>query len=270
MAKTRKTRKTRKAVKTTAINKNGCVLYDGPSAWDGARIIVILTGLTRSSSNDKTDDMLQTWILRASAKPTVCRKNGTDESVCGDCPHRKGSCYVNLGQGPRAVWECWNRGGYADFDAETHARRIIGRKVRIGSYGDPAMVPAVTFETILALSSGHTGYTHQWDKPIGADLRNICMASCDTFRQVETAQESGWRTFAVLDGIDGPAGSVMCRASKEAGKKTNCAKCNLCNGANDSKKVPSVFIPVHGTIAHIAQYRSKTAPEIAKRETVSA
>jgi hypothetical protein len=258
----------RKAVKTRKINKNGCVLYDGPSLWDGKRIVVILTGLMTSSANSKTGKMLQTWILRADAKPTVARKRGSDESVCGDCPHRAGSCYVNLGQGPRAVWECWNRGGYADYDGAIHNPRIIGRKLRIGSYGDPAMVPVATFATILSLSSGHTGYTHQWDKPLGADLRMVCMASCDTEKQAQAAQSAGWRTFNVTADTTGIDGSVMCPASKEAGVKTDCANCNLCKGG--ASKAKSVFIVVHGTIAHIAQYRTKTAPAIAKRETVSA
>jgi hypothetical protein len=250
-------------VEESSVNSNGCVLYDGPSEWDGERIVVVLTGLTDASANDKTDDMLQTWILRADRKPTEARRDGSDESVCGDCPHRTGSCYVNLGQGPRAVWECWNAGRYLPYIPQIHSGFVRGRKLRIGSYGDPAMVPVVTFETVLSLSSGHTGYTHQWEKPIGADLRTICMASCDTEAQTFRAESNGWRYFYVSPDVNGLEGAHLCRASEEAGKKTNCAKCNLCNGAKDHKRLPSVFIPVHGTIAHKAIYSSRTSAALA-------
>src|SRR5262245_11876488 len=39
---------------------NGFVLYDGPSALDGERIVVVVTGFTRRSKNGKTGRMLQT------------------------------------------------------------------------------------------------------------------------------------------------------------------------------------------------------------------
>jgi len=153
---------TPKGMEYITTNKNGCVLYDGPSRIDGQRIIVILTGLTDDSSNSKTGKMLQTWILRADRKPTTARQEGFDYSVCGDCPHRRGSCYVNLGQGPRATYDCWTVGkGYDDYDPQVHDALIAGRMVRLGSYGDPAAVPIEAFEPILAVAAKHTGYTHQ-------------------------------------------------------------------------------------------------------------
>ena len=239
-------------------NTNGCVLYAGPSAWDGEQIVVVLTGLTSKSENTKTADMLQTWILRKDRKPTAARQDGSDCSVCGDCPHRSGSCYVNLGQGPRAVWECYNRGGYLPYTPEIHDSLIAGRKVRIGSYGDPAMVPVESFLPILRLSSGHTGYTHQWGKTIGADYRTICMASADNADQAYDAESKGWRYFAVTaPGCEGPAGSYLCPASEEAGHRITCNNCGLCMGAKKST-VPSVFIPVHGSEIHKSIYNNKT------------
>lgn len=250
------------SVREDSFNPNGCILYSGPSAWDGEPIVVVLTGLTDVSANTKTADMLQTWIIRQDRKPHVARQDGSDSSVCGDCPHRSGSCYVNLGQGPRAVWECYANGaGYLAYTPCMHDSLIAGRKVRIGSYGDPAMVPVETFLPILALSSGHTGYTHQWDKFIGADYRTVCMASCDTVREAHSAQLCGWRSFTVTPGLLGPTGSVLCPASEEGGHRTTCDRCGLCMGAA-KPTVPSVVIPVHGNEMHKSIYHNKTVAAI--------
>lgn len=242
-------------------NPNGCILYVGPSRFDGQMIVVIVTGLTDSSENVKTGVMLQTWILRVDRKPTRARKDGADYSVCFDCPHRTGSCYVNLGQGPRAIWESFTNGrGYAVYDPDLHDRYFTGRNVRLGSYGDPAAVPIEVFEPVLRLCAGHTGYTHQWDKPVGADYRETCMASVDNADQADRAASEGWRYFLVI-GSDYAkrAGEINCGASAEQGKRTTCDKCKLCNGASRSKG-PNVFINVHGNKAIKSIYYNRTFP----------
>lgn len=236
------------------MNRNGVVLYDGPSRIDGERIVVILTGLNDSSENRKTGMMLQTWILRADRKPTEARQAGVDYSVCGDCPHRAGSCYVNLGQGPRAIWTCWAYGkGYAPYDPAKHDRLIAGRPLRLGSYGDPSAVPVEVFAPLLEVAGKWTGYTHQWDKPIGAAYKPYCMASVDTDEEARAAARAGWRYFQVVPKSVEPAGALRCPASEEAGKQTQCERCGLCNGLSGSNR-PSVFINVHGSIAHISIY----------------
>ena len=80
------------------------IIYRGPSLLDGAPIVAIATV---GSRNAKTGDMVQTWIMRDDVKPLAAAQSGADASVCGDCKHRPisgGACYVNLGQGPRAVF----------------------------------------------------------------------------------------------------------------------------------------------------------------------
>ena len=64
------------------------ILYDGPSAIDGAPIVAILTGLANASRNAGTGDMLQLYILRADMMPEVARHTGADAAICGDCPMR--------------------------------------------------------------------------------------------------------------------------------------------------------------------------------------
>jgi hypothetical protein len=241
-------------------NPNGCVLYDGPSCIDGQRIVAILTGLTDHSANSKTGPMLQTWILRADRTPVTARQEGFDVSVCGDCPHRSGSCYVNLGQGPRAVYDCWSAGkGYTDYDLEAHDAAIAGRMLRLGSYGDPAAVPIESFEPILAIVGGHTGYTHQWEKPIGLAYRDVCMASVDTMSEADLAVSHGWRYFyATGQPLAKKRGRVNCPASIEMGAKVQCNDCRLCGG-NNRPKSPNVYIQIHGNKAQKSIYRNRTA-----------
>ena len=48
------------------------VVYDGPSALDGTRIVAILTGGGQSlSRNEKTGPLAQLWIMRADVAPCV-------------------------------------------------------------------------------------------------------------------------------------------------------------------------------------------------------
>ena len=97
-------------------NTNGRVIWEGFSPIDGAPIVLIATGFTEKSSNRKTGDEIQTWILRRDVNPVVANNEGLDESICGGCPHRKinnGTCYVNVGQAPNAIWTCYTSGsGY--------------------------------------------------------------------------------------------------------------------------------------------------------------
>ena len=81
------------------------ILYEGPSILDGKPIVVIMTGAKAPSHNAKTGAMAQTYILRQDIPPLEAVKSKEDVSICGDCPHKGTSCYVNVGQGPSAVWK---------------------------------------------------------------------------------------------------------------------------------------------------------------------
>jgi len=64
------------------------ILYDGPSAIDGAPIVAILTGLANASRNAGTGDMLQVYILRSDMMPEAARHTGADAAICGTCTMR--------------------------------------------------------------------------------------------------------------------------------------------------------------------------------------
>jgi hypothetical protein len=247
---------------------NGIILWQGASLLDGAPIVVIATGLKAGSENAKTGNMLQTFILRADIEPTAAIKSGADSSICGACPHRgdgtgKGrTCYVNVGQGPLAVYRAFKRGVYpdcADATDSTYEQAMVnvgaGRIVRLGTYGDPAAVPFWVWESLTSKCIGHTGYTHQWRS--APALRSLCMASADSETDAREAHAAGWRTFRVAMPCDSPRieTEVRCPASAEAGKKLTCAQCLACSGATGKRG--SIVIQAHGGFAVMANVRKR-------------
>jgi hypothetical protein len=239
---------------------NGAVLWQGASLLDGAPIVAIATGLRARSANRKTGDLVQTYILRADVEPLAAVKSGADVSICGDCPHRgdgtgKGrTCYVNVGRGPLAVYRAFMRGVYPT--AADIAALGAGRLVRLGTYGDPAAVPAHVWESLVSQCTGHTGYTHQWRK--APALRTLCMASADSAADAFKAQAHGWRTFRVAMPCDAPRldSEAICPASAEAGKKLTCDKCLACGGANGRRG--SIVIKAHGGFAVMANVKKRS------------
>lgn len=229
---------------------SGYIIYRGASLLDDKPIVVV--AITGKSSNSKTGDMVQTYILADNGKsPVESAKALDDVSVCGDCKHRRGlggSCYVNLGQGPRAVMDGVIRGIYPD-NIINAAFAVHKRKVRLGTYGDPAAVPAYVWETLLSGADSHTGYTHQWQKGKADHVKQWCMASVDTPKEMAIAKMEGWRTFRVrvADGSPEYSHEIKCPASAEMNKRLTCDTCMACSGGVNTKKA-SVTIIVHGSL----------------------
>lgn len=242
---------------------NGHVIYRGPSLIDGGPIVAIITGLVNQSRNEKTGDMAQSYILRGDRTPLEALASGADVSVCGNCPHRPsegrqtGTCYVNAGQGPAAVYDAWHRGNYPDAAPEEIALRLEGRILRMGSYGDPAATPASVWRAASMRAAGHTGYTHQWREPrVREGYREFLMASVDSETEIRRAHAEGWRTFRVKSEEDARlAGEIVCPASAEAGKRLTCAECGACDGAGRNAGRASVVIDAHGLKWKIAKFR---------------
>lgn len=233
---------------------NGVVLYEGPSVLDGSPIVCILTGLNRPSQNPKTGPMLQTWILRADKHPTEAVTDGSDVAICGDCPLRGSfkdrKCYVNVPQGPQAVWKAWKRGAYPIWGEVSVGGYIQESAIRFGSYGDPAAVPFFVWQWLEFHSESNTGYTHQW-RSSNFDVRilELCMASVETQADIEELHRlhPGARYFRVrLPGEEKGAKEVQCPASEEGGKRTTCYRCGLCDGGSKGR---SVSIEAHGAFA---------------------
>lgn len=219
-------------------------MYTGPSQLDGTPIVCLVSGADGSSRNAKTGPVIQTWILCADVHPKDAQA-GADAAICGDCVHRGRACYVNVGWAPSNLWRAWRRGTAVPLEPPT------GQVVRMGAYGDPAAVPFEVWARYLAPARGWIGYTHQWQLPVAAPFRALCMASVDTIEEARQAQAMGWRTFRVRASAEAPLQAtpreVACPASAEAGKRTTCEKCRLCDGGARAK-APNVAIAAHGAL----------------------
>lgn len=234
---------------------SGVVLYEGPSMLDGKPIAVIACRIDVASRNEKTGAMVQTFIIRTDIAPNDALKTGDDESVCGMCPQRPklgGKCYVKVFQAPLVVYRALLAGRYArpgvDYDAALIPALFEGLSVRLGTYGDPAAAPYSIWRATTLRAKKITGYSHQWRDSRFAAFRLLCMASADNENDMRDAVAMGWRTFRVKPiGAPNVPSEIVCPASEEAGKRTTCAACGLCNGASNKARNPvNIAIELHG------------------------
>lgn len=220
----------------------GFILDRFESPIDGNPCVAILT---TSSSNRKTGNMMQVWILREDIHPTAAIETGDDYSICGNCPHRKNlitkkrSCYVNVGQAPSAVWRTYRAGKYQE-DVKWNDRDLFaGRMIRWGAYGDPGILNSTIVDIINFHSAGWTGYTHQWREPFAQDFKGTFMASCDGMRDYLEASAHGWKCFSVA-----PVGQTgqgkQCPATVD-NSQAQCATCRLCDGMKQD-----IWVEAHG------------------------
>jgi len=235
------------------------IFYEGPSMITGKPIVAIATGLTRRTTNAKTGDMVQTWILCSDMNPTVAINTGDDESICGSCPmrgiieegrNRWRSCYVAVRQAPWQIYEAYQNGSY-----DREQPNLTGRSIRLGAYGDPCAVPYSYWKKMIDQADGHTGYTHSWRTGKFWRFRRIVMASVESRDDAALAQSKGWRTFRSSKEVDPKRGEFLCPASEEAGKRLTCFECRACNGSGNNHRRASVVNPIHGGPGVLSSYQ---------------
>ncbi len=232
----------------------GFIFYRGNSPIDNAPIVGIAV---LKSRNEKTGNMVQTFILRSDIHPMDAIKSADDVSICGSCIHRgdsqtKRTCYVDVGKSVSQIYKAFRRGSYPDMsrDLSHAAAQLKGRKVRLGAYGDPAMIPADTWYALLEHAAYWTGYTHQWMQAFAQAHRELCMASADSIEDRDIARSMGWRTFRVIAINATPKldREIYCPASPEGGNRRQCITCTACDGALKPESV-SIAIVAHGKSA---------------------
>ena len=234
------TRKPRRALR-------GFVIDRGLSPIDGSPFVAVLT---LRSINAKTGDMAQVFIIRPDMHPSEAIATGADRTICGDCPHRRRwvtelgrwvrSCYVDVPKSVAAVWRAFARGSYPDWSPE-HAHHLRGRRIRWGSYGDPAILHESVVRDLNALADGHTGYTHQWRYAWAQWARGLFQASCDSFADYLAASAAGWRTFAVVPQGAAATSGKLCPATAPD-SQAQCLTCRLCDGAKTD-----IYVEAHGS-----------------------
>ena len=259
-------------------NPTGYLVYEGPSEMDpSVQIAVIVNCITSKSSNEKTGDMAQSFILRTDMKPNVAVKTKQDYVVCGCCPYAgNNGCYVSLKM-VCSVYAAYKRGSYVRASPEVVGEIVAARVrkkllsgFRCGSYGDPAAAPFEVWEPMVSAvraAGGRTsGYTHQWSERYAyagrtADprFRALLMASAHGPVDELLARADGWRSFTVFEELEAleRSGLAMCPASKEAGYLKTCGTCgtqSACNGRRDlDDRRSSMAIVVHGNAITIKQ-----------------
>lgn len=248
----------------------GFIFYEGPSRIDGQPIVGIAT---YGTSNAKTGDLVQTWILRSDIHPINAINTGADESICGSCPlrgriadasertkktskfndtatvNKERGCYVAVQNAPLQIYNGYKRGLYPHLTLEAQAL-LAGKGLRYGSYGDPVAIPMKYWDRLARYCTGKAepGYTHQWkDKKFSRWAKRV-MASTHSLAENELAHSMGWRTFRTITDVSERAGNeIICPASTEGGFKATCETCGACNGRRDMNDVRhSVAIVAHG------------------------
>lgn len=227
--------------KTQNKKPSGYIVYEGASQLNGEPIVAIVT---MKSTNVKTGNMAQLWILRSDMHPIEASKASADDAICGQCQFRQslgGACYVNLAHGPGAVYRSYSGGKYPEC---TDFEVFKDKKMRFGAYGDPAAIPVDILVQLKAVITNNTSYTHQWkDNTENETLKQVSMASVDNLLEAEQAKEAGYRWFRVTNDIETLRDDEIVCPNYTKGVK--CIDCNLCSG--NMVKAKSIVIPTHGT-----------------------
>jgi len=230
------------------------ILYQGASLINGQPIVALAQS---DSTNSKTGNMIQTFILDATVDPLTASRTGKDESICGSCPHRgtpnnndKGqatnrTCYVTLAHAPLGKYKAYKKGVYGTTTSTLKEIESFGslQGVRLGTYGDPCAIPNEIWKALTSKALYSTAYTHAAINPMPESI----MTSTDNLKQSMDAWDRNERTFRVISSINQlyKRREVLCPASEEMGKRATCASCKLCGGSSINAK--SIAIVAHGT-----------------------
>lgn len=193
--------------------------------------------------------------LENSVKPVFKTFFSLDSKNCFDCPFSintgGGGCYTHkvmqysgfVSMLKSIVNEFGNYDNLPNYSTDivnSIVKMSKDKYVRFGTYGEPSLHPLELVSSVSAVSSTWTGYTHQYfRKP---EYGAYFMASTHNKAQANKASEKfGYRSFiAVKDNNKGLG--VICPASNESGKKSNCADCGLCSGVKGKGKKDVVIL----------------------------
>lgn len=213
---------------------------------EGNNVFVVRKGKT---SNGKISDgsalvqtytfSVQQWALATTSKGFSMKKFfALDKSNCLDCPfslgNGNGGCYTHKFEqyiGFLSMLRSIKPSDLTPLDADKFLDIVSMSRdcyVRFGTYGEPSLLSFSLVRNMAYASKSWTGYTHQWNKDWAKDYGQWFMASVHSQDEALTASKKAYRSFIAT--TDGSEDAVSCPASKEAGYKSNCAKCGLCSG----------------------------------------
>lgn len=225
--------------RTKRIN-SAVIIYD--------TVILVITNLLKPATNIKTGDMVQTWIFDRGLL-TAPKVFG---AKCERCPMME-VCYVSENTvGYKSVRKATLKAlgllegntSYKVTTLEEVLPLLIGRRLRLGAYGDPSALPLADLEALVNASSGHTGYTHFYHE-IDSAYSEFLMASVESLESEMLAQALGYRTFRVLrkgeTDHEVTGRSILCL---ESDKGIQCADCMLCSGMS-KPNAKNIYIYEH-------------------------
>jgi len=202
-----------------------------------ASFYLVLTGLKLNSQNKKTGAMIQSYFID---KDTIDHAN-VFGSKCGQCPMLE-KCYVSRDK--LTVRRLLKEGNYTQVSFNTMLELIKDKPIRLGTYGDPSVLPLSDLEAICKSASMHTGYTHFY-RTIATQYSRYLMASVEDYTSELFAQGLGYRTFRVL--LKGQSQYETSDHILECLNETHdltCLECGLCNG-NNKGNVKNIYINEH-------------------------
>ena len=212
-------------------------------------IFIIAQG---GSTNRKTGNMVQIWILDNRMHPVESRRGGFDASnQCQGCPLASGNgCYVNTN--PLSAIYRKHKGDnpypLLEMGTPEWASFFEGQAVRFGAYGNPSLIPLSMVESIAGFARKWTGYFHDWDvmeAELAKAYGKYFMASCESTNWAE-AHRMGLRTFTTVPADTHGTKDIGMECLADA-KGMTCVECGLCDGTNRRQgKLPHVWIKVHG------------------------
>ena len=183
-----------------------------------------------------------------------------DSLACGNCKYsfnqnngESGKCYTHKGLIRLGLGKMLMRLGKIfdtidNFDLDQfNAFCVMAKKfninlVRLGTYGDPILLPIQVSKKLVSLGQRSTSYTHQWQNNT---MQDISMASVDSEQEKKYANILGFRTFRILENINEiKKDEIICPASKESKKQIACNICGLCNGTSN-KQIKNIAIVKH-------------------------
>ena len=116
---------------------------------------------------------------------------------------------------------------------------VAARGIRLGAYGDPAMIPLALIKKLVSYARllrtfNHTGYTAQWNNSAIAAkhrkaLQAFCMASVASQEQARRASDQGWRYYRIRQRKTDPILPTEILCPNETIGIT-CSQCLLCDG----------------------------------------
>ena len=239
-------------------NPTGYILYEGKSLHQNAKHDIVVILITGNSANKKTGNMMQLWIMLKDIDPILANKLGYDIAICGECPLKgiahndptkkealNRTCYVNF-QTVRHIYRAYKKGNYPPMTPSHMSKKIrynpidVRRGIRLGAYGDPALIPSNVIDGLrskLPKETGITAYTHQSNSQ-NANLDSSFMISCETLEQAQTQWDQGRRTARTIKSIDDlQSNEMFCPATKEGGSRLQCFECKLCNAERDKRSI---------------------------------